>query len=94
MNRTARSRIDPTRRSQGRPPDPPHRCHARGCTTEVAARLLMCRKHWRMVPRDLQRGVWAHYVDGQEVRKDPTPEYLEAADRAIDAVAEKEAALA
>lgn len=43
-----------------------------------------------MVPRDLQTAVWAYYRPGQEVRKDPTPEYLSAAQAAIDAVAAKE----
>lgn len=67
-----------------------HRCHARGCTTAVAPRLLMCGRHWRMVPTHIQAAVWATYVRGQEVRKDPSPGYIEAATAAIDAVAAKE----
>lgn len=67
-----------------------HLCHARGCTTPVSPRFLMCRRHWRMVPYGLQVAVWATYVSGQEVRKDPTLEYLAAAQDAILAVAEKE----
>lgn len=70
----------------------PHLCHAKGCKVRVPRRMLMCRKHWFMVPRDLQAAVWATYVDGQENRMDPTPEYLAAAKAAIDAVAAKEAA--
>lgn len=53
----------------------------------------MCRKHWAMVPRTLQREVWATYVPGQERRKDPTGEYLDAALVAIEAVATKEGIL-
>jgi len=34
--------------------------------------------------------VWEEYVPGQEVRKDPTEEYLEVTRIAIEAVAEKE----
>jgi len=67
-----------------------HRCHAQGCTVAVPPRLLMCRRHWRMVPAPLARAVWATYVPGQEIRKDPTITYLEAAQAAVAAVAEKE----
>lgn len=66
----------------------PHRCHARGCRREVAPSLLMCPVHWRMVPRHLQRAVWQHYREGQEVDKRPSAAYLEAAAAAIAAVAE------
>lgn len=52
--------------------------------------MLMCSHHWYMVPKSLQDAVWATYVAGQEVRKDPTREYLVAARNAINAVAEKE----
>jgi hypothetical protein len=43
-----------------------------------------------MVPAELQACVWATYVPGQEIRKDPSRSYLEAARAAIDAVAELE----
>lgn len=52
--------------------------------------MFMCRHHWFMVPRALQREVWAEYVAGQEVRKDPTRKYLEVAKQAIEVVAEME----
>jgi hypothetical protein len=68
-----------------------HTCHARNCAKEVPPKLLMCLKHWRMVPRDLQRAVWAAYHEGQEITKDPSLEYLRAARAAIQAVAAKEA---
>lgn len=50
----------------------------------------MCGPHWRMVPRALQRDVWLHYRPGQEIDKNPTPAYLDAADAAIRAVAQRE----
>lgn len=68
-----------------------HHCHAKNCTKVVPPSKLMCLKHWRMVPRELQRAVWATYRPGQEVDKKPSREYLEAARAAIDAVAAKEA---
>lgn len=67
-----------------------HTCHAEGCTAAVPPRLLMCARHWRMVPRAMQSALWAVYVPGQEARKDPTREYLAAARRCIDAVATAE----
>ena len=69
-----------------------HLCHAMGCEVAVPPRLLMCRRHWQMVPRNLQAAVYDAYVPGQELRKDPTAEYLEAAMAAIEAVAGREAA--
>lgn len=68
-----------------------HRCHASGCGKAVPPNLLMCLKHWRMVPRAEQREVWRTYRRGQEIDKRPSPEYLAAATAAIQAVAEREA---
>ena len=70
-----------------------HLCHAIGCNVQVRPQLLMCLKHWRLVPRDLQRAVWAAYVPGQEIRKDPTDEYLEVHRAAVEAVARREGRL-
>ncbi len=66
-----------------------HVCHAIGCNVQVRPQLLMCLKHWRLIPRDLQRAVWAAYVPGQEIRKDPTDEYLDVQRAAVEAVARK-----
>lgn len=67
-----------------------HLCHAYGCSAEVAPSLFMCRRHWLMVPRALQNAIWRTYRQGQETTKDPTPEYLDAAKAAKDAVANRE----
>jgi hypothetical protein len=67
-----------------------HTCHARACTVHVPPELLMCAVHWAMVPRDLQRAVWDHYRPGQERDKDPSPWWVDAADAAIIAVAQRE----
>ena len=71
-------------------PTEKHTCHARRCRTTVPPKLLMCGPHWRMVPTSLKRAVWAHYVPGQEIRKDPTPEFLWVMQAAIDAVDQAE----
>jgi len=52
--------------------------------------MFMCKKHWYMVPKVLRDRVWDTYVPGQEIRKDPTSEYLVAANAAIEAVALRE----
>ncbi len=67
-----------------------HFCHAKGCRATIPPRMFMCRVHWFSLPKALRDEVWEHYVPGQENRKDPTPEYLDVAQRAIAAVAEKE----
>lgn len=67
-----------------------HRCHAKNCTVAVPPKLLMCLRHWRMVPREIQSRVWKHYRPGQERDKNPTTEYLQVMNEAIDAVAARE----
>lgn len=67
-----------------------HTCHAEGCRAEVPPRLLMCLRHWRMVPVRLQREVWRTYRKGQEIDKCPSEDYLVAQRAAVEAVAQKE----
>ena len=70
------------------PPRIVHTCHAEGCAEVIDAERLMCRAHWRKVPRDLQKAVWRTYVPGQEKRRGrPSDAYIAAARAAIDAVA-------
>lgn len=68
-----------------------HHCHARFCPVGVPPKMLMCRRHWFMVPKPLRDAVWATYRPGQEIDKQPSAEWHEAADAAIRAVAEREA---
>lgn len=67
-----------------------HTCHAFACETKVPPKLHMCRPHWAMVPKALQRRLWAEYRPGQERRMDPTPAYLRAAAACVEAVAKAE----
>ena len=60
-----------------------HRCPVRGCRQEVPATLLMCLRHWRMVPKPIRDAVWATYADGSGVG---SLAYLEAIKAAIGAV--------
>ena len=68
-----------------------HLCHARGCNVPVPPKMLMCKRHWFMVPYALRKEVWDAYRPGQEVDKNPTIYYLKVATAAINAVAEAEA---
>lgn len=69
-----------------------HRCHAPRCDIEVPPRMFACRGHWFALPKPLRDRIWATYEEGQEIRKDPSPEYMEAAQAAVDWLAAREMA--
>jgi hypothetical protein len=71
-------------------PELEHCCHARGCRVPVPPRMLMCGRHWRMVPKPIQAKVWQHYRDGQEIDKRPSRSYLHWMEEAIAAVVNRE----
>jgi hypothetical protein len=68
-----------------------HLCHAKGCHEEVPPKMLMCGRHWRMVPAHLQKLVWKYYRPGQEIDKRPSMEYLAVMQTAIQSVAAQQA---
>lgn len=35
-----------------------------------------CRKHWYTLPAAIRKEIWAAYVPGQEITKDPSAKYL------------------
>jgi hypothetical protein len=72
------------------PLDERHLCHAKGCSTPCPPNKLMCGRHWRMVPKNIQYAVYRQYRPGQEVTKTPSDAYLRVAQMAIDAVAQRE----
>ena len=63
-----------------------HHCHAKKCKVPVKPELLMCYKHWKMVPKEIQNRVWKYYRPGQCDDKKPSKEWIDAANDAIDAV--------
>ena len=69
-----------------------HRCHAENCERLVKPELLMCLRHWNMVPRELKLRVWQTYRPGQcdGIGGRPSAEYFEASRAAIAAVKAKE----
>lgn len=67
-----------------------HVCHATGCRIPVPPKMLMCRRHWYMVPPLLRAQIWATYRPGQEIDKQPSDEYMEVQRECIKVVARKE----
>lgn len=57
----------------------PHTCHAIGCERIVKERIFMCYWHWSRLPVTLKRRIWATYREGQEIDKNPSLEWLDAA---------------
>ena len=64
-----------------------HVCHAMSCSARVRPEYLMCSRHWRLVPSDLQAKVWRRYRRGQCDDKSPSAEWHAAANSAIRWVA-------
>lgn len=62
-----------------------HLCHVSGCNVRVNPNKLMCSQHWQQVPLRLQYRVWQYYRPGQELDKQPTHDYIDAAKAAIAA---------
>jgi hypothetical protein len=56
-----------------------HTCHWPGCTVEVPPAMWGCKNHWFALPQELRTRIWHSYRPGQEITKDPSPEYLAAA---------------
>jgi hypothetical protein len=65
-----------------------HRCAAVGCQHEVRRGYLMCLDHWRMVPKPVQRDVWAWYrlMGLASAPRDAATRYHQAVQAAVDAV--------
>lgn len=66
-------------------------CYANDCHATVSPNLLMCRRHWFMVPARLRAQVWALYREGVSNGNHPTREYVVVINQARDAVAREEA---
>lgn len=73
--------------------DPVHCCQARGCMRTIPTKLLMCSRHWRMVPQKIQNDVWRTYRPGQEEDLVLSEEYQQAYNAAVGAVAKLEGRL-
>lgn len=56
-----------------------HHCHWPTCNKEVPPSMWGCAKHWFTLPKPLRDKIWRTYRAGQEISKDPSDEYMEAA---------------
>lgn len=56
-----------------------HHCHWPGCKRNVPPAMWGCKQHWFKLPAWLRAKIWSTYRPGQEVSKDPSPEYLQVA---------------
>lgn len=54
-----------------------HECHHPTCKKQVPPEMMACKSHWFELPKNLRDKVWSAYVPGQEIRKDPTPKYMQ-----------------
>jgi hypothetical protein len=60
-----------------------HKCYAAECPYVLPANLLMCKRHWFLVPQGIRNRVWALYRAGKE----GTVEHRAACQAAREAVA-------
>jgi hypothetical protein len=76
-----------------------HACAVDDCTKPLPHHVLMCRPHWRMVPRPVQRDVNSTWRRASRLRDQPLPDparvqavkdYLAARRAAVDIVNGKE----
>lgn len=66
-----------------------HTCHAMRCEVRVPPAMFMCKRHWYMLPKATRGAVWV-YLPGQEIRMDPSDEYLTVARDAVLWLAKRE----
>ncbi len=66
------------------------RCQAKGCGTDVAPDMLMCDRHWALVPASLRDSIEVTYRPGQELDGAASAEYVAFAAAAVAAVAHQE----
>lgn len=67
-----------------------HTCHWPGCKRAVPPAMWGCQAHWFALPQDIRRAIWRAYVPGQEIAKNPTRAYIDAAKRAQEWIANRE----
>lgn len=56
-----------------------HTCHWPGCDNPVPPAMWGCKPHWFRLPLRLRNRIWETYRSGQEIDKNPSDSYVEAA---------------
>jgi len=54
-----------------------HTCHWPSCNEQVPPALWSCRKHWYALPKYLRDKIWNAYQIGQEIKGNPSDEYID-----------------
>lgn len=67
-----------------------HTCHWTGCSAPVPPKMWGCKAHWDRLPKEIRDRIWAAYRPGQEIDKNPSEAYIEAARAARDWIAEQQ----
>lgn len=63
-------------------------CRIEGCPNKHPRNLFCCRDHWRRLPADLRKAIWATYRNGQGVFE---ADYLQACENAEAYLEDREA---
>lgn len=59
-----------------------HNCRWVGCNKQVPLNMWACKIHWFKLPKSLRDAIWAGYRPGQEDDLNPSPQWVEADERA------------
>lgn len=62
-------------------PNNRHTCHYPGCTASVKPAFWGCPPHWFGLPAWARSMIWATYNPMQEIKKNPSKNYLEVVER-------------
>lgn len=54
-------------------------CHAYECDVPVPPKMFACKAHWFALPKPLRDEIWRTYRPGQEIDKQPSGDYMDAA---------------
>lgn len=54
-----------------------HTCHWPKCDKQIPPAMWGCKLHWIKLPMWLRDKIWEAYKPGQEVRMDPSDEYMD-----------------
>lgn len=61
-----------------------HKCHHPTCEKHIARPMFACAHHWFALPARLRSALMKVYRPGQEVDKQPSREYMDAAQACLN----------
>jgi hypothetical protein len=81
------SKADYVRAQRGRGHGGNHHCHWPDCGKAVPPAMWGCTQHWFMLPISIRNNIWRTFRPGQELSKNPSGAYVEAAKMAREWIA-------